>query len=165
VADALGNCNFKAVFRHPEPADAKEWSLRLGDFDRTEYRRAVDPETGEPTGRATPRREAVPYATPRVLATLPDYHAFVARPGDTRPALVRLARAVPPEAREAAPRPVWDGAVVRWPEPAAEASPEDTTAVAPDARRGQNEAPGGDSGAASHPRLGAPSVRGRFLRR
>src|SRR5262245_9408279 len=82
VADALGNCNLKAVFRHPEPADAKEWSQRLGDYDRTEYARAVDPETGEATGMARPKRAAVPYATLRALATLPDYHAFVVRPGD-----------------------------------------------------------------------------------
>jgi hypothetical protein len=135
----LGNCNLKAVFRHPEPADAREWSQRLGDYDRTEYRRAVNPETGEPTGKATPRREAVPYAAPRALVTLPDYHAFVVRPGDTRPALVRLARAVPPEARAAAPLPVWDEVVVRWPE----TGEEDAAAPAPPERtpRPSEEAP------------------------
>ena len=110
--------------RHPEPADAKEWSQRLGDFDRTEYARAVDPETGEATGMARPKRAAVPYATLRVLATLPDYHAFVVRPGDTRPALVRLARAVPPPAKAATLLPVWDEVVVRWPETDVEAAPQ-----------------------------------------
>ena len=89
VADALGNCNLKAVFRHPEPADAKEWSQRLGDFDRTEYARAVDPETGEPTGhrpaeagggalRLAPRR-GHPARLPR-LRRAPGRHPPRARP-------------------------------------------------------------------------------------
>src|SRR5262249_49325283 len=120
VADALGNCNLKVVFRHPEPADAKEWSARLGDFDRTEYARAVDPATGEATGTARPKRETVPYATPRAIATLPDSPAFGVRPGAPRPGLVRLARAVPPVAHGAAPLPVWEQPVVRWPEAEAE---------------------------------------------
>jgi TraM recognition site of TraD and TraG/Type IV secretion-system coupling protein DNA-binding domain len=139
VADALGNCNLKAVFRHPEPTDAKEWSTRLGDFDRTEYARAVDPETGEATGNARPKRAAVPYAAPRVLATLPDYHAFVVRPGDTRPALVRLARAAPPAAREAAPLPVWDEVVVRWPGTSEAGDAAKETPEAPAARAAPRE--------------------------
>ena len=113
MADALGNCNLLAVFKHREPADAKERSLRLGDFDRTEYKRQVDPETGEATGWASPKREAVPYANARTIATLPDYHAFVVRPGDTRPNAERHRRAVPASAR-AAPLPVWSRPVARW---------------------------------------------------
>jgi hypothetical protein len=75
---------------------------------------AVARENGVATGKATTKREAVPYASPRTIATLPDYHAFVVRTGGTRPNAVRLCRAIAPPTRKAAPLPVWDAPVVRW---------------------------------------------------
>jgi hypothetical protein len=157
VTDALGNCNTLVVLRQPEPADTAAWSERLGTYQRQDFNQSLDPETGEGTGPVRHKMLTTPYATPGAILALPDYHAYVKRPGDAAPTLVRLVRAVPPPTPAVVePVPMWGAPVVRWPEadPAANTATEGSPDRESKRERGRESAPGS----------AAPAVRARFLR-